>query len=225
MARRGRRTKSRKSENKAVRYTIYALFLFLIAVLITSTVLYSRNEISASSFIVTASIAQSFVFSFFALTYLLLRGRTLRQAATALGFTKKLAIKRVAAFAAALFFLVLFAEIALGWFEMATGVQLPTNVQQIFSGLPLYFIILSTFVSPVNEEILFRGFLVPRLGIIFSAIIFGVLHYLSYASIAEFAVAFIFGIAAGYVRKRYNSLYPSIIAHILINLLGFLLLF
>ncbi len=225
MARRGRGAKSRKPENKAIRYTIYALFLFLIAVLVISTVLYSRSEISTSTFVVAASIAQSFAFSFFAITYLLLRGKTLKQAVADLGFTKKLAVKRIAMLAAAIFFIVLFSEIVLGWIETATGVQLPTNVQQIFSGLPLYFIVLSTFVAPVNEEILFRGFLVPRLGIIFSAIIFGALHYLSYASISEFIVAFIFGIAAGYIRKRYNSLYPSIAAHILVNLVGFLLLF
>ncbi|MCL4389480.1 MAG: CPBP family intramembrane metalloprotease [Candidatus Marsarchaeota archaeon] len=225
MVKRRRRTKSRKPKNNAINYAIYALFLFLIAVLVASTVLYYRNEISTSSFIVTASVAQSFIFSFFALTYLLLRGRTLKQAVADLGFTKKLAIKRIVIIAVALFFLVLFAEIALGWFEAVTGVQLPTNVQQVFSGLPLYFIILSTVVLPVNEEMLFRGFLVPRFGIIFSALIFGAFHYLSYASISEFAVAFIFGIAAGYVRKKYNSLYPSIIAHILVNLLGFLLLF
>ena len=73
-------------------------------------------------------------------------------------------------------------------------------------------------MAPIDEEILFRGFLVPRVGIVVSALLFAVPHLLTYASLSEFAAAFIFGLLAGYFFRRYKSLYPTILAHALVNL-------
>ena len=73
-------------------------------------------------------------------------------------------------------------------------------------------------IEPINEEIMFRGFLVPRIGIVASAIIFGLAHY-SYMSTfgVEMLGALIFGLLAGYVFKRTKSIYPGIVAHIIVN--------
>ena len=103
-------------------------------------------------------------------------------------------------------------------------ISLPTNVRQLLGGLPAYFFAFAVIVAPIDEEILFRGFLVPRIGIILSALIFGILHFLSYASISEFIAAFVFGLIAGYAFKRTRSLYSTIIPHMLVNLLGILAL-
>jgi membrane protease YdiL (CAAX protease family) len=222
-----KRRKSKKPvpERKAVRYAIYSAFLILVAIIGISTWYYSAGKIGQTYFIVVASIAQSFAFSMLAIAWMTFRGNNLKQITGGLGLWKKITWKKAIALGISAFALIFLLEIGLSLFESATGIQLPTNVQQIFSGLPLYFIVFSTIIAPINEEILFRGFLVPRIGIIASAIIFGLLHYLSYASISEFIAAFAFGIIAGYIRKRYSSLYPSILAHMLVNALGFLLIF
>ncbi|MGC8730310.1 MAG: CPBP family intramembrane glutamic endopeptidase [Candidatus Micrarchaeia archaeon] len=91
--------------------------------------------------------------------------------------------------------------------------------------MPVYFLIFSFIIAPFTEEILFRGFLVPRLGIILSAIIFAVPHFISYLSISEFVAAFLFGLAAGYAYKKTGSLYVSILAHMLVNFLAILSIF
>ena len=58
-----------------------------------------------------------------------------------------------------------------------TGVQVNTNTASLFSGAPVWFFIFAAVIEPINEEIVFRGFLVPRLGIVPSALIFGLAHY------------------------------------------------
>ena len=114
-----------------------------------------------------------------------------------------------------------------------------TGMAMVLGGEPFYFLMFAVFLSPINEEIFFRGFLIPRLatlfgeflprwssvalGIFFSALIFAVLHA-GYMSISEFAAAFVFGIAAGYVFMRYKSLYATILAHFAVNLLAVLAL-
>ena len=88
-------------------------------------------------------------------------------------------------FGALLFGLILLAEIAVGFLSEATGVQLPTNVDKVMFGMPLYFLVFSFLIAPIDEEILFRGFLVPRLGIVPSALLFALAHvtYLSWSRI------------------------------------------
>ena len=87
----------------------------------------------------------------------------------------------------------------------------------------MWFLIFAAVIEPINEEIFFRGFLSTRIGIMPSAIIFGLAHY-SYNSTfgVEVIAAFAFGIISAYVYKRTGSVYPGIIAHILINSLAVL---
>ena len=121
----------------------------------------------------------------------------------------------------ALFFII---QILAGIIEYITGYNISTNVASLLAGLPLYFYIFAFLIAPINEEILFRGFMVPRFGVVISALIFGALHYLSYFSIAEFVAALLFGLAAGYVLKKTTSLYPSIVGHILFDFVNILIL-
>lgn len=107
-----------------------------------------------------------------------------------------------------------------------TNTQINTNVNVVLQGAPLWFYVFAAVIEPINEEILFRGLLVPRLGIFLSALLFGILH-IGYNSTFEIEViaAVIFGILSGYVYRKTGSLYPSILAHILINSLAILALF
>ncbi len=144
------------------------------------------------------------------------RGKTIGQIISDLGLSKDKFTLKVIGIGLLLFAAVLVFTILLSLFSLATNIQLPTNVQTVLAGTPLYFLIFTFLIAPINEEIFFRGLLVPRIGIILSALIFAVLH-LSYLSASEFGAAFFFGLIAGYVYKKTKSLYPSIIAHMIVN--------
>jgi hypothetical protein len=124
-----------------------------------------------------------------------------------------------------LFFIITIIGIGIGLISNITGTSISTNVSVAFAGAPLWFYIFAALVAPVCEEILFRGFMVPRIGIVASAVIFGLLHF-SYNSTfgIEIIAAMIFGLLAGYLFKRTGSLYPSILAHILVNTLAVVML-
>lgn len=226
MPRRAGQKKGKKGSS-IVRVLFYTLFLGFLAIFASAIVLGYFGILQQTDFTVYASIAQSMLFSTVVIAYLLARGRNPGQIAADLGLSKRQLTKRpmlVLSLALFLLLAVIALEFMLAIFQLATGISLPTNVQQLFSGLPLYFLIFAVVVAPINEEILFRGFLVPRAGIVISALLFAGLHYLSYNSIAEFLAALVFGLLAGYVRKRYNSIYPSIIAHMAVNLIGLIAL-
>lgn len=81
--------------------------------------------------------------------------------------------------------------------------------------------IYSVIVAPITEELLVRGFVMKNLsrvsqhfGIIMSAFFFGVWH----ENIAQFVLAFCAGCFFGYITVKHNSLIPSIIAHMAVNL-------
>lgn len=126
-----------------------------------------------------------------------------------------------------LLFIVIFVlELIVGIISVVTNTPINSNVNVLFASAPIWFYVFTSLIAPINEEILFRGFLVPRIGIILSALIFAAGHVTYNSSFGiEVIAAFIFGLLAGYVYKRTNSLYPSIIAHILVNTLTILLTF
>ncbi len=120
-----------------------------------------------------------------------------------------------------MFSMILCMELLLTLISTITNVAVNSNVQSAFAGAPLLFYIFASIIEPINEEIVFRGFLVPRIGILPTSMLLGLAHY-SYGSTfgIEVLAAFAFGILAGYVRKRTGSLYPGIVGHILINSLA-----
>ncbi|MDE5884276.1 MAG: CPBP family intramembrane metalloprotease [Oscillospiraceae bacterium] len=81
--------------------------------------------------------------------------------------------------------------------------------------------IYSVIVAPITEELLVRGFVMKNLsrvsqhfGIIMSAFFFGVWH----ENLAQFILAFCAGCFFGYITVKHNSLIPSMIAHMAVNL-------
>lgn len=84
----------------------------------------------------------------------------------------------------------------------------------------------SCIVAPVTEEILYRGFVMKNLsrvsqhfGIIASAAIFGLAH----ENLAQFILAFPMGIFLGRIAVKHNSLIPSILVHMTVNIFAFVL--
>ncbi len=222
-------TKNRntKTTNRAkrtpIRFFFYACLIFLIAsAFIIVPYLNVIGVINGTYAMVFDSMALSLMFSFIVFSYLFAKGRSFKEIIEELGLSRKNLTVRYVKIGIILFLLFFLMEFALGLFTEVTGIQLPTNVQQYLSNMPLFFYFFVFLVAPINEEILFRGFMVPRTGIIISALVFGFLHYLSYFSIVEAVAAFAFGIAAGYVFKKTKSLYPSIIGHMLFDFVGVL---
>ncbi|MGC8537601.1 MAG: CPBP family intramembrane glutamic endopeptidase [Candidatus Micrarchaeia archaeon] len=197
---------------------------------------YSKNESSIgsaagglcsnyTSALANSSIALSLIFPFIVFAYLMLRGKGLRRIISELGLSKRKLTYRYVALGVLLFLLFFGLEFFMGAIEELTHVYISSNVTEYLSNLPLYFYVFVFLVAPIDEEILFRGFMVPRFGIVLSALVFGALHYISYFSYIELIAAFVFGLAAGYVFKKTNSLYPSIIGHMLFDFSTVFLLF
>ncbi len=77
-------------------------------------------------------------------------------------------------------------------------------------------------VAPIAEELIFRGLVLKtiapygkKLAIIVSALLFGLMH----GNIKQFAGAFVCGIIFAAVDIKYGSILPSIVIHVLNNLL------
>lgn len=117
-----------------------------------------------------------------------------------------------------IFVIITIIGLATGILQNVINTPISTNVGIALAGAPLWFYFFVAVIEPINEEILFRGFMVPRIGIIISALIFGVLHASYDSTFAiEVLAALAFGIISGYTFRKTNSLYPSIVAHILVN--------
>ncbi|MFH1752375.1 MAG: CPBP family intramembrane glutamic endopeptidase [archaeon] len=93
-------------------------------------------------------------------------------------------------------------------------------VTETITSFPIIIIVYLFTFKILAEEIFFRGFLVKRIGIIASSVIFGSMH-LFYGSIVEVVGATILGIILAYHFKKYNSIYPVLLAHFLYNLTGY----
>lgn len=81
-------------------------------------------------------------------------------------------------------------------------------------------IISSVIAAPIAEEMFFRGVVLKQtsrvsaqFGIVFSAVMFGLMHGNPY----QFVMATVIGLFFGYITVKTDSLIPSIVCHIAIN--------
>ena len=72
--------------------------------------------------------------------------------------------------------------------------------------------------AAVSEEVFFRGFLQPRVGLIGQAVLFSAAH-LSYVNVLEVVVTFALAIVFGLIYRQTGSLLAPIASHFLFNLL------
>ncbi|MFH1393607.1 MAG: type II CAAX endopeptidase family protein [Candidatus Micrarchaeota archaeon] len=112
----------------------------------------------------------------------------------------------------------------IGLFVLAPIIGLENDsaeVGKIIRGLPFYVPLLAIIIAPISEELLFRAFLVPRIGIAPAAIAFAVSH-LSYGSAMEIAGALVVGILFGLLYRASKSVIPCMAVHFAYNLLSIL---
>jgi membrane protease YdiL (CAAX protease family) len=200
---------------------MYSLLFF--GIIATLNILFIYVVLAATGFNQNSTTAQVYLdiltslsFPLSVILYLLARGMSAKEMVAQIGLSKSGFNTKSLKYGIMLIGALLLFEFLVSAFSAATGISLPTNVSAVFCGAPLYLLTYAVIGAPISEEILFRGFMVPRLGIIASAVIFAVLH-LSYLSVSEFAAAFIFGLLAGYVFRKARSIYPTIFAHMAIN--------
>jgi membrane protease YdiL (CAAX protease family) len=124
--------------------------------------------------------------------------------------------------------------LAISYLNARFHIQIQTNDQVILqqsrtAPFTTYATLLaSVLIAPFCEEIFFRGFVFagflramsPGWAIFLSALVFAVAH----ADPGSFAVLFFIGLALALLRWRTNSLWPSVLLHLLNNGLGVLLI-
>src|SRR5690606_28853719 len=101
----------------------------------------------------------------------------------------------------------------------ARAVQDLLRADSAFDGFALTIALV--VIAPVVEELLFRGVLLPglarsygeRIGLVLSALFFGLLH----GRPAEAVVAFAAGLVLGALRLRSRSILPCIALHVGVN--------
>ena len=79
----------------------------------------------------------------------------------------------------------------------------------------------AALVSGVAEELFFRGWLLPTVGLWWQALVFMLLHPAGRSGWAYTAYTGVAGLAFGVVTLATGSLWPALIAHVAVNLHGF----
>lgn len=72
--------------------------------------------------------------------------------------------------------------------------------------------------AAISEEVFFRGFLQPRIGLWGQAVFFSLAH-LSYVNVLEVVVTFVLALIFGLIYKRTGNLAAPIAAHFLFNMI------
>ena len=125
-----------------------------------------------------------------------------------------------------LFFALVVVSLILSNLLVAAGVtdleNVAESVLRIRAQAPLLLLYLLT-VRPIAEEVFFRSFLVPRIGIWGSTILFAAVHVF-YFSVAELIGAFILGLILAKAFQHNKNIFPNIFAHIFYNFLAIALL-
>jgi membrane protease YdiL (CAAX protease family) len=206
--------------NRIFFYVLTALLIISMIAVIPYLTYY--GAITEEAFQYLESVLFSFLLTSVAMAYLLGKGMRIEEALTQLGFSRKNLLRNIL-IGLFIFAIILTFELIISLISSASGVEINTNVGMVLGGAPLAFLVFASIIGPINEEIFFRGFLTPRIGIFFSAVIFALLHASYDSSFAiEVIAAFVFGIIAGYAFKKTKSIYPSLVAHIIINTIAVL---
>jgi len=221
MTRRQQQQKFNSPNKYAHSFAFILLFIFIMTLLqLPFVFLYEAGIMQYSSLNFYSSAALSFSFSITAFVYLaLIEKKGIKQSVDELGLSSRRLMLSMLGIGLVLFLVVFAFEGIVTTLEQVTHVTISTNVQNELEGAPLWFFVFAALIAPINEEILFRGLLVPRIGIIASAVIFAIPHYVYGSTYGiEVIAAFVFGLLAGYVYKKTKSLYPSVVAHMLVNI-------
>ncbi|MDD3244575.1 MAG: type II CAAX endopeptidase family protein [Candidatus ainarchaeum sp.] len=139
-----------------------------------------------------------------------------------LGF-KKISFKDIFKHTIILFFLLFLLSYTLSFISVFFKISDLNLVGQEILKLPISVLIYMFVIRVFLEEWFFRSFLVPKIGAIFSSIIFAIAH-IGYGSIIQVLGAFFLGVLLSVYYKKTGSIIPNYFAHFLYNLSIYLIL-
>ena len=137
---------------------------------------------------------------------------------------KKISFKYFIKHTFIVFFILLFISMFINLVFILFGFTDLGLVTEKIKTLSPFFIVYLLVIRVFLEEWFFRGFLVYKTGILFSAFLFAAGHY-GYGSIVEVVGAFILGLVLAFYYKKINNIYPLYAAHFLYNLMVILVTF
>lgn len=114
------------------------------------------------------------------------------------------------------FLLLFFISLLINFIFVVIGISDLNLVTNTLESLSPFVIIYLLVVRVFLEEWFFRGFLVSKLGILASALIFSLAHF-GYGSYVEVFGAFVLGLVLAYYYKKINNLWPLYAAHFAYN--------
>jgi membrane protease YdiL (CAAX protease family) len=95
------------------------------------------------------------------------------------------------------------------------------RMSAIFSGLGWFGVFWLALISSFGEELLFRGAIQPFLGLWFTSLVFGLLHLDPEGGVSAWTVwAMLAGVVLGAATEVTGSLWPAVVIHFVINLVG-----
>lgn len=98
----------------------------------------------------------------------------------------------------------------------ALGIEDSALVQQSILGMPVLVLLWAVSITPLAEEMFFRGLLLQKFGIVASSVLFALMHVF-YGSIVEVAGAFCIAVLFCYLARMRKNIVAPIIAHIAFN--------
>ena len=98
----------------------------------------------------------------------------------------------------------------------AIGIEDSALVQQSIFGMPLLVLLWAVSITPIAEEMFFRGLVLQKFGMVPSSILFALMHVF-YGSIVEVGGAFCIAIVFCYLARKRKNIVAPIIAHIAFN--------
>lgn len=145
----------------------------------------------------------------------LARGEKPQKILAELGFSNKQLLQQ--AKQGILLSVISFAVIALEVSAFAAvGVTDTHNVEEALARQPLPVLALVVLLTPLAEEVFFRGFLQKRVGVFLSGAVFAGLHY-GFGSVVEVVAAFSIALVLGWYVRENKTLLPAVAAHFLLN--------
>ena len=106
--------------------------------------------------------------------------------------------------------------------KFRSGKKMVIEFKNMLPDLTMNERFLVAFMSGIGEELFFRGLLLPLSGLLISTILFGGIHYPVKKYMKIWTIfALIMGFLLGILCEKTNSILFPILAHILVNFIGF----
>lgn len=143
----------------------------------------------------------------------------------ALGFRRENAVRAFGVGVAFSVLAILLVAAVLSVLTKAFDLEMPVNERALGIGLaltPLSALVVA-IVSSVTEEVFFRGWLQPRIGVVGQALVFTVAH-LNYVHVGETVAVLVLGLCFGLLFRATKNLWAPVGAHAAFNFLMLLAL-